>query len=192
MFSRGRQNEKASKNLTPAGASGQVRFWVRKRARGASIALPHPSLCASLEALQDALALPDAEAHAEARGKVLGEQPAIPSSGGHAAGCGALMDDSINGGRLLRRKPRRASARVMFAQAFRAVRVERVDPALDRARVFAEPARDFVAAAARRDEHDGMEPMGKSLLGRPAQFAGDQYADQLRTHGLESAHPHPP
>lgn len=112
-----------------------------------------------VQLFQDSLALTQAQFNAVGVVKVLlqalsGRYP-FRSSGRSVL----VLQFSHQGSPLLAGELRRAASRRVIAQSVQALKVERVHPALDGARIGAEPLRHFKAAAPLRDQQDAVQAM---------------------------------
>jgi hypothetical protein len=77
---------------------------------------------------------------------------------------------------------------MVLPESFHAVLIEGMDPALDRARILAEPPRYLVTAAALGDQQHAAKPQEESLLARRPDRGVDQLSDPFRTAEAELAH----
>ena len=76
----------------------------------------------------------------------------------------------------------------MLAQTLYPVQVKRVHPALDRARVAAEPPRDLITAAALGDQQDAVQPVQEMRLAWRLDRGVEALPEPLRVGERKLAH----
>lgn len=114
-------------------------------------------------------------AHAQAYAVAVQDMPrqqfAAPARLWIAAGAGPGIQLECQLPRRWRRQTRRPTAVRTIAQAVGAQQIVGVNPALDAARIVAEPARDLIATTANTHQQHRMQPMRATQLDRPARAA---------------------
>lgn len=149
--------------------------------------LTHPGRPGTRQPAQHPLALARTQLDPVKALQVLRQELTAPFRFGVSGGVGRFLQVEREALHLLAGELRWAPSQMVLAQSLHAVQVQRVHPALDGARVFAEPPRDLVTTGALGDQQYAAKPQQEALLARCLDRGVDQLPDRLRVAETEFA-----